>query len=866
MKNPTSLWSAPAERSGDGAFVLRTAAKIAALVERESKAPSPLRSAGALHKCVQPLRRLVQSLTFGSWILVFHAAAAPVPTVPTPAQIQFFENKIRPVLVKECYRCHSEQAEKVKGKLWLDTREGILRGGASGAVIAPADPDNSLLIKAVRYTDPDLQMPPNDRKLAPAAINDLVAWVKMGAPDPRSAPVAGQKEWLDSGKKHWAWAPLKKSPVPEVKDSSWPKTPVDNFILAKLEEKDLKPNPPTDKRTLIRRATFDLIGLPPTPEEVEDFLKDESPDAFAKVVDRLLASPHYGERWGRHWLDVARYSDTKGQVRRNREDANYPFAWTYRDYVIRSFNEDKPYNLFIVEQIAADKLPATAKNPTNLCALGFLTLGDRFMGMQNDVINDRIDVVTKGFLGMTVTCARCHDHKFDPIPTKDYYSLHGIFASCVEPKFEPVVQKNVGGPEYNDYFKQRMDLEHDKDVIEAKFKEARRTRNREAVKTLQREQRENETKISKLELTHPGSPPRAMVLEDLLKPKDSPVFVRGDAGNKGPIAPRHFLEVLSENRRPAYTNGSGRLELAWSIISKDNPTTPRVMINRIWLHHFGEGFVSTPDDLGTMSESPSHPELLNYLASRFVEDGWSIKKIHRLIMLSSVYQESSASNPRYAQVDPNNRLLWRANIHRLEFEALRDSLLAIGGDLDLTMYGKPVDITKEPYSTRRTVYGFVDRSSVADVMINFDFANPDMPNGRRHETTVPQQALFLMNSPLVVEQAKKLTALSSFSTCRDDEARIAFLYERIYQRPPAPEETKLGLEFIAAKPELETDAPEDNTAQQVSSDGKRFPRKQFGKKQGGKGQGMNERRRAPLKVWEEYAHALLQANEASFVN
>ena len=427
---------------------------------------------------------------------------------------------------------------------------------------------------------------------------------------------------------------------------------------------------------------------------MERFVKDESPDAFAKVVDRLLASPHYGERWGRHWLDVARYSDTKGQVRRQREDPHYPFAWTYRDYVIRSFNEDKPYNVFIIEQIAADKLPATARNPTNLAALGFLTIGDRFMGMQNDIINDRIDVVTKGFLGLTVTCARCHDHKFDPIPTKDYYSLHGIFASCVEPAIEPVISKIVSSPEYSDYYKKRMDLEREKEAIEVRFKELRQARNREGLRLLQREQRQNQGGIARLELTHPAAPARAMVLEDLRKPHDSPVFIRGDAGNKGPLAPRHFLEVLSGSYRPAFTNGSGRLDLAHAIVSTNTPITPRVMVNRIWLHHFGEGFVPTPDDFGTMSEPPSHPELLDYLASRFVEEGWSIKKMHRLIMLSSVYQQSSANNPRFAQIDPNNRLLWRANIRRLEFEALRDSLLAIGGTLDTNMYGRPVELEK----------------------------------------------------------------------------------------------------------------------------------------------------------------------------
>jgi len=584
-------------------------------------------------------------------------------------------------------------------------------------------------------------------------------------------------------------------------------------------------------------------------------------------VDSLLASPHYGERWGRHWLDVARYSDTKGQVKKNREDANYPFAWTYRDYVIRSFNEDKPYNVFVIEQLAADKLASSKSNPSNLCALGFITLGDRFLGMQNDIINDRIDVVTKGFLALTVTCARCHDHKFDPIPTKDYYSLHGIFASCAEPPVEPVVAKLTPNADYSDYYKKRMALEAEKQTFEGRLKVARRSRDREALKKLQREEKQNQGYISQLELTHPGAPPRAMVLDDILKPHNSPVFIRGEAGNKGEVVPRQFLQVLSGTYRPAFTNGSGRLELAHAIVSKSNPMTPRVMVNRVWLHHFGEGFVPTPDDFGTMSEKPSHPELLDYLASRFVEEGWSIKKLHRMIMLSSVYQESSADNPRFAQADPNNRLLWRANIRRLEFEPLRDSLLAIGGALDLTMYGKPVDLRREPYSMRRTVYGFVDRSDVADVLINFDFANPDLPSGRRYETTVPQQALFMMNSPLVVEQAKKLKVRPEFAACKDDEGRINFLYESIYQRPPRPEEIQLGLDFVTEKSAPEV-AGSSDAVQPVpdESDARRRAREKQLARRNAASQKGGMRRREPLKIWEEYAHALFQANEASFVN
>jgi len=782
---------------------------------------------------------------------------------PTPSQIQFFENKIRPILVNNCYKCHSSEAEKVKAGLWLDTRDGLLKGGESGAAIVPGDPAKSLLIKAVRYTDPDLQMPPKGKKLSEEQIADLTTWVAMGAPDPRTVS-PGQKRATDDGKQHWAWQPLINPDVPKVKDSTWAKSPIDNFILAKLEEKQLKPNASADKRTLIRRATFDLIGLPPTPHDVEQFQKDDSPDAFAKVVDRLLASPHYGERWGRHWLDVARYSDTKGQIKRQREDFNYPYAWSYRDYVIRSFNADKPYNIFVIEQIAADKLPSTARNPGNLAALGFLTIGDRFMGMPNDIINDRIDVVTKGFLGMTVTCARCHDHKFDPIPTKDYYSLHGVFASCVEPLNEPVISKIISGPDYSDYYKKRMDLEREKETIEAKFREARRNRNREMLRELQRELRQNAGKIARLEMTHPFAPERAMVVEDLLRPHNSPVFIRGEAGNKGPLVPRQFLEILSGEHRPAFTNGSGRLDLAQAIVGKDTSITPRVMMNRIWLHHFGEGFVPTPDDLGTASEQPSHPELLDYLASRFVEEGWSIKKMHRLIMLSSVYQESSANNPRYAQIDPANRLLWRANIRRLEFEPLRDSLLAIGGVLNTNMFGRPVDLEEEPYSYRRSVYGFIDRSDVSDVLISFDFANPDLPSGRRHETTVPQQALFLMNSPLVVETAKKLVSLIEFTSCDEDDARINFLYQRIWQRLPGPDELKLGLAFIAGVSSTEKDSANKPVANELGEN--RVTRPGRGMRGQFRRNGAAFRKRAPLRIWEEYAHALLQANETSFLN
>jgi hypothetical protein len=483
-------------------------------------------------------------------------------------------------------------------------------------------------------------------------------------------------------------------------------------------------------------------------------------------------------------------------------------------------------------------------------------VGDHYMGMQNDILNDRIDVVTKGFLGLTVTCARCHDHKFDPIPQQDYYSLRGIFDSCVEPKIEPVISQIPSTPEYYSYYRKRERLGLEGTELEASLPKLRKAGDQEALKQARRDLQDNEHAIAELELTNTAAPMRAMVLEDAARGHDSPLFIRGEAGNRGALVPRRFLQLLSAPVRPVYTNGSGRLELAMGIASQNNPLTARVMINRIWQHHFGEGFVPTPDDFGMMSEPPSHPQLLDYLAVNFMTNGWSVKKMQRLIMLSSVYQESSEGNPRYAQTDPGNRLLWRANIRRLEFEPLRDSLLAIGGTLDTNVYGRPVDLRLKPDSTRRTIYDFVDRANIPDTLINFDFATPDMETGIRHQTTVPQQALFLMNSPLVINLARRLVAMPEFVENVDDNWRLNYLYERIYQRPPSPEETELGVDFVDQTP-----LREDLTPAIVNND-------QGGNNKPGQRNrpGANGKNRAPLTSWEEYAQALLQANETSFVN
>ncbi|MDB6021322.1 MAG: Protein of unknown function (DUF1553)/Protein of unknown function (DUF1549)/Planctomycete, partial [Pedosphaera sp.] len=724
-------------------------------------------------------------------LLAFALALSPAmfAAEPTASDLEFFETKVRPILANNCYKCHSQQAPKLKGGLSVESREALLKGGETGPAIVPGDPEKSLFIKAIRYGDPDLQMPPKDKKLSNDEIQCLTTWVKMGAPYSKpSASLA--KNAGKSDRDHWSFKQIKKSPVPAVKDTNWISNPVDNFIVAKLEENGMKPSPIADKRTLIRRATFDLIGLAPTLKETEDFLNDNSPDAFAKVVDRLLASPQYGERWGRYWLDTARYSDTKGDVKQNQEDFRYPFAWTYRDYVIRSFNEDKPYNRFILEQIAADKL--NLPDRSTLAAMGFLTVGDHFNSSANDIINDRIDVVTKGTLGLTVTCARCHDHKFDPIPTKDYYSLRGIFASSVEPKEYPILGKIEMTPQYQEFATKYNELTQQLTALEAI---------RGGGKNKERKQKEVQLRreIAALEITHPGSPPRAMVLVDRPKPADSPVFLRGEAENQGEIAPRRFLEILSGPNRPLFNkNGSGRLELAYAIISPSNPLTARVMVNRIWLHHFGEGIVTTPDDFGNQSAPPSHPELLDYLASTFIADGWSVKKLHRTIMLSSTYQQSSDENPRYSAIDPDNKWLWRMNRRRLDFEALRDTVLAIGGDLDLTVGGRPVRLDAEPYPLRRTVYGLVDRRNIPNMFSAFDFASPDLTTGKRENTVVPQQALFMMNSPLVVEQARNAVRRVDFKAQAKMESRIDLLYKLIYQRSPTDVEMRLAKDYLSS--------------------------------------------------------------------
>ncbi len=988
---------------------------------------------------------------------------------PTAEQLNFFENKIRPVLVENCYRCHSVSEGKSKGGLTLDTREGWEKGGETGPALVAGKPEDSLLIKAVQHHDPDTAMPPKGDKLPDTAIADLEAWVKMGAPDPRSGPAAAveakaggpmTESMKAKAAKHWAYQPVKDPVPPTVKDTAWPANPVDQFILGQLEEKGLTPSPAADKRTLIRRAYLDLIGLPPTPEEVMAFVRDESPQAFEKVIDQLLSRPQYGERWGRHWLDVARYADTRGTMRQRQSPLD-PNAWTYRDYVINAFNQDKPFDQFIREQIAADQLPGR-KDDASLAALGFITQGEQYMGNRQDIINDQIDVVTKGFLGLTVSCARCHDHKFDPIPQADYYSLHGIFNSSSEPDEKPQVAAAAMGSRSAEYEKQRENiLQKGREKAAAEMNRTASVFNKHsrAFMTLGgmdrkspemyafiKEQkidgrlfqelgrmvqagmgaRKNATpnpvlfplrrlmvmkpadfardfpawrdqlikdtagirsngavrdafrdaapktkdealdlyasvftkadeawklesaawtkaggkgffpgledaileevrtavadpdrfltgpldeniqilprdlqylinavisELARLDVSHAGAPGLANVLQDDNKPRNSAVFLRGQVQNPGPVVPRQFLEVLSGPERKPFTQGSGRLELAEAIASPSNPLTARVLVNRVWLHHFGEGFIGTPDDLGVMSGTPSNPALLDYLAARFVQEGWSIKRLHRQILLSKTWQQSSEADAAKAKIDPFNRLLWRQNLHRLDFESLRDSILFMGGQLDLTLGGHPVNIESEPYSQRRSVYGFIDRSEMAEFMRNFDVANAMLPTGRRFQTIVPQQALFRMNSLLVIEQARNIMDREDVKACATDTDRLKKLYEIIYQRWPKEKEVELATAYLRSQstlgqePEIvaKTDSPPDLSKmtreerrahlaaefrkRKLAEKGLMDPRRQStAMKEAVRDPSAEKVDRSPLTAWEKYAQALLMTAEMAYVN
>jgi mono/diheme cytochrome c family protein len=718
----------------------------------------------------------------GWWLLCLAPRAAADPQ-PDAAARDFFEKSVRPVLTTHCFECHGPK--KHRGGLRLDSRAAVLAGGATGPAVVPGRPEQSLLIKALHYAD-EPKMPPKGR-LSPGEIAALSAWVKQGAPWPDSVatvrPRPGGLRITPDDRAFWSFRPVADPPVPRVRDSAWPRKPLDHFVLAKLEAVKLRPVEGADRRALLRRATFDLTGLPPTPEETEAFLNDRSPDAFAKVVDRLLASPHYGERWARHWLDVARYAEDQAHTFQARK---YPQGFRYRDWLIRAFNEDMPYDRFVKEQIAADLLDDPDRLE-HLPALGFFALGPVYYGdpKRLDQIDDRIDTLTRGFLGLTVACARCHDHKFDPIATKDYYALAGVFASTdyVEISLEPGKegQPLPPAPKKN-----------------AKGKKAA------------------------------PRGPFIHALKEMGKATDLRVHVRGSPSTLGEVAPRRFMPILLRDEPPPFTRGSGRLELAEAIATRDNPLTARVIVNRVWQRHFGKGLVRTPSNFGALGERPTHPELLDHLTTRFVEHGWSLKWLHREIMLSSAYQLSSRLDPRNQEADPENRLLWRASRRRLEVEAWRDAILAVSGRLDRTVGGPSGDLASPDYA-RRTLYGSVSRHELNPLLRLFDFPDPNITSGERTVTTVPLQQLFVLNSEFMVHSAKALAARLG-AAAPDDASRIREAFRTLYGRPVTERELKLGLAFLAAP-----EAPA-----------------------GGGGPALSR--------WEQYAQVLLSTNEFLYMD
>ncbi len=857
--------------------------------------------------------------------------AADPPAKPSADALIFFESKVRPLLLVRCIACHGP--DKQKAGLRLDSNEAMRKGGESGSIVTPGEPDQSALIHAVRYTG-DVQMPPK-KKLDDKEIDILVEWVRRGAPWPGTAdastPVdsrsASQSQpssstITEAQRAFWSFQPIVDAAPPSV-DST---TAIDGFIDSELHKHAINPVPQADKRTLIRRATFDLIGLPPAPAEVDAFLNDDSPDAFAKVIDRLLASPQYGVRWGRHWLDIARYGEDQAHSFQPRL---YPNGFRYRDWVAAAFNSDMPYDQFLMNQIAGDLLDAPGK-PDRLAALGFFAIGPVYYGdpKKFDQIDDRIDTLTRGVLGLTVACARCHDHKFDPIPTTDYYALAGVFAGSeydevplvsaeevkaydqaqtavkakeaeaetfLKAEAERIVGERVNRiaryivavwnagdfstagadeiarrdgldaallkrwiaflkpqDEANDSWllewrklidRRGYASERGEATAEAVFlanalenRVIRAIAARRSAKGSDEEKRfaedekslvealtgkngvlaitskqveanpEGETKVKlaalrdaveRMRKAAPAKYPTTHALKDGPKPVDMNVLIRGDSKKLGPIVPRRFLSATGGESSP-FRVGSGRLELAKAIVDRSNPLTARVFVNRVWAHHFGRGLTGTPSNFGALGERPSHPALLDHLASRFISGGWSIKSLHRAIMLTNAYRRSGRFDARANELDPENRLMWRMNRRRLEVEPWRDAILAATGELDLTI-GGPSFSLDDPAARRRTFYAKISRHDLAPLLRAFDFPDPNITCSERTRTTTPLQQLFVLNDEFMMKSAKALVARLEREAPGDDSALIQRAYSLLFARRAGDDEVRLAIEYLSGE-------------------------------------------------------------------
>ena len=776
--------------------------------------------------------------------MVLFAPGVARASGPASPGVDFFEKRIRPVLADRCYRCHSTRAEKLKGNLLLDSREGVLKGGKDGKVLIPGEPDKSRIIEAIRYTDPDLQMPPKN-PLTKEQVADFEKWIKMGAPDPRAEPISAPPVIpaapydYEKEKQFWSFEPVKDVAVPKVENADGLISPIDYFLQSDYESHHLHPVGPAEKRALLRRATYDLTGLPPTPDEVHAFLADQSPGAFEKVVDRLLYSPHYGEQWGRHWLDVVRYADTSGC----NSDFPVPPAYKYRNYVIDSFNHDKPYDEFLREQLAGDLLPARSveEKHEHVIATGYLAIARRFGSRNSEfwlTIEDTIDNVGKSMLGLSVSCARCHDHKFDPIPNSDYYALYGIFASTKyafpgteiyrHPKDFTPLGTAEEARKLNDYYghlaelddriekltQERAPLLVRQKALDKERKEHPSTQPAEVVingRTLKQvlaEMAEARDEERKLESQGAPNVERAYAASEGT-PHDVRIQRKGVPTDLGEQVHRGFLTILGGQPVPETEKGSGRLELADWIADPKNPLTARVMVNRIWEYHFGKGIIATPNDFGHRGQPPTNPALLDYLAKRFIDNGWSVKSMQKLIMLSRAYQMASVEDPANSAIDPNNAYLWHFNPRRLSAEEIRDSIMLVSGSLDLSVDPGPHPFPPESewhytqhkafvadYPTNhRSVYLMQQRIRKQPFLAVFDGADTNATTPDRPLSTTAIQALFMMNDPFMHDQADKLAVRLGMGV-PEEQQRIQYAYELLFARPAQGDEVAAGQQYL----------------------------------------------------------------------
>jgi hypothetical protein len=677
---------------------------------------------------------------------------AEEPGKLTADETDFFEKRIRPVLVEHCYECHSAAATPLQGGLLLDSRDAARKGGESGHAVVPGDTNASLILAALKYDQ--FEMPP-DGKLPESVIVDFEKWIRMGAPDPRDTPPESLTpkaekaiDW-EQARQFWAFRRPERHDPPLVSQPGWVRTPLDAFVLARQDNAGVSPNEPADPRTLVRRLSFDLIGLPPSPEEIAAFVSHYERDpqeAIESAVDRLLDSPHYGERWAALWLDVMRYSEDQAHIVGSNKELFFPNAYRYRDWVIEAFNSDLPYDEFLRLQLAADVLHPD--EPSLHVALGFVGLGPKYYRRNSPEVmaeewENHVDTLSQGLLGLTVACARCHDHKFDPITTEDYYALAGVFAG-VEMYNRPLDESKKLG------------------------------KNGQAEK-----------------------PDEALhVIRDKTDPIDLNVMIRGDVNNKGPVVPRGFVQVLCDGGRVSFAEGSGRRELAEAIASPANPLTARVIVNRVWGQMFGRPLVETPSNFGALGSLPSHPELLDDLAVRFMEQGWSLKWLQREIALSATYRQSSRIDTAKDAADPANLLLWRMPRRRLSVEQFRDAVLASSGRLDRSIGGPSID-PAQPQESRRTVYSERSRLELNDLLKLFDAPDPNVHAARRVETITPLQKLFAFNSPFMVEQSQALAKRVTVEAGNDLEDRVQRAYALLFGRPASDDEMDLARSFLS---------------------------------------------------------------------